>query len=38
MSLIIKDADTTLKVGGQTIKLKMTMDMIGEEKSEGPRR
>jgi len=31
MRLKIKDADTTLKVGGQTLKLKMTMDMIGEE-------
>jgi hypothetical protein len=31
MTLKIKDADTTLKVMGQTLKLKMTMDMIGEE-------
>ncbi len=31
MTLKIKDADTTLKVMGQSIKLKMTMDMIGEE-------
>src|SRR5262245_51430063 len=31
MTLKIKDADTTLKVAGQTLKLKMTMDMIGEE-------
>ena len=31
MTLKIKDADTMLKVMGQSIKLKMTMDMIGEE-------
>jgi len=31
MKLKIKEADTTLKVMGQTLKLKMTMDMIGEE-------
>jgi len=31
MTLKIKDADTTLKVAGQTVNLKMTMDMIGEE-------
>ena len=31
MKLKIKNADTTLKVMGQTINLKMTMDMIGEE-------
>jgi hypothetical protein len=31
MKLKIKDADTTLKVAGQMIKMKMTMDMIGEE-------
>lgn len=31
MKLKIKDADTTLKVAGQTVNLKMTMDMIGEE-------
>jgi len=31
MTLNIKDADTTLKVMGQTVKLKMTLDMIGEE-------
>jgi hypothetical protein len=31
MTLKIKNADTTLKVMGQTLKLKMTMDMVGEE-------
>lgn len=31
MVLKIKDADTTLKVMGQTLKLKMSMDVIGEE-------
>jgi hypothetical protein len=31
MTLKIKNADTTLKVGGQSINLKMTMDMVGEE-------
>jgi len=31
MTLKIKDADTTLKVGGQTLNLKMTMNMVGEE-------
>jgi hypothetical protein len=31
MTLKINDADTTLKVMGQTIKLKMSMNMIGEE-------
>lgn len=31
MTLKIKDADTTLKVMGQTLKLKMSMNMIGEE-------
>ena len=31
MRLKIKEADTTLKVMGQTIKMKMTMDMTGEE-------
>jgi hypothetical protein len=31
MKLKIKDADTALKVAGQTLNLKMTMDMIGEE-------
>lgn len=31
MTLKIKDADTTLKVMGQTVKLKMSMNMIGEE-------
>ncbi|MBA4188319.1 MAG: hypothetical protein C0467_09965 [Planctomycetaceae bacterium] len=31
MTLKIKDADTTLKVMGQTLKLKMTMNVLGEE-------
>lgn len=31
MTLRIKDADTTLKVMGQTVKMKMSMDMVGEE-------
>jgi hypothetical protein len=31
MKLKIKDADTTVKIMGQSLKLKMTMDMIGEE-------
>jgi hypothetical protein len=31
MTLTIKDADTVLKVMGQTLKLKMSMDVIGEE-------
>lgn len=31
MKLTIKNADTTLKVAGQTLQLKMTMDMLGEE-------
>src|SRR5581483_9419558 len=31
MTLKITDADTTLKVMGQTLKLKMSMNMIGEE-------
>ncbi len=31
MKLTIKDADTTLKVMGQTLQLKMTMNVIGEE-------
>ena len=31
MTLKIKNADTTLKVMGQTLNLKMTMDMVGEE-------
>jgi hypothetical protein len=31
MQLKIKDADTTLKLMGQTLNLKMTMNMIGEE-------
>jgi hypothetical protein len=31
MRLTIKNADTTIKVGGQKLDLKMTMDMIGEE-------
>jgi hypothetical protein len=29
--LKIKDADTTLKIMGQTLKVKVTMDVIGEE-------
>jgi hypothetical protein len=33
MRLKIKNADTTIKVGGQTLDLKMTMDMIGEEEA-----
>jgi len=31
MKLTIKNADTTVKVMGQSLNLKMTMDMIGEE-------
>lgn len=31
MKLLIKEADTTLVAGGQTIKAKMTMDITGEE-------
>lgn len=31
MTLKIKDADTTLKIMGQTIKVKVTMDVVGEE-------
>ncbi len=31
MTLKIKDADTTVKVAGMTLDLKMTMDVIGEE-------
>src|SRR5688572_24455078 len=31
MTMKIKDADATLKVGGMTLDLKMSMDVVGEE-------